>query len=277
LVNYFAGLFPDLRINNAYYPLSTKEQTTQLAQPDGLGAELITQSVLENPAVKGSQWTYLGNGRWQYVGDGTLNELIPIFPASQPNQGYLEFEIESITGSITCSQNSLARTVFNSVGVKRYFYTDRNEGGTNGASVSFKRALGTVASCIIKNISFKPLGTANPLTLFNTVPEQWEQISCSIRDDGRLTPAITEQPQDISVATGSVATFSTLATVPEGEVTYQWQEDDGAGFTDIAAATSPTLNLGIVTALANGKLVRAQVTANGRSVVSRSATLTVTL
>ena len=189
LVNYFSGLFPDLRINNAYYPLSTKEQTTQLAQPDGLGAELITQSVLENPAVKGSQWTYLGNGRWQYVGDGTLNELIPIFPASQPNQGYLEFEIESITGSITCSQNSLARTVFNSVGVKRYFYTDRNEGGTNGASVSFKRALGTVASCIIKNISFKPLGTANPLTLFNTVPEQWEVIPCNLRR--KPTPDLT--------------------------------------------------------------------------------------
>jgi hypothetical protein len=117
----------------------------------------------------------------------------------------------------------------------------------------------------------------NPLTLFNTVPEQWEQVPCSIRDDGRLTPTITEQPQNLTVATGSVATFSTLATVPEGEVSYQWQEDNGAGFTDIAAATEPTLNLGIVTALANGKLVRARVTANGRSVLSITVTLTVTL
>ena len=92
-----------------------------------------------------------------------------------------------------------------------------------------------------------------------------------------LTPVITEQPQDQTVTVGATPTFSTLATVESGELSYQWQEDDGAGFANIAGATSPTLNLGIVTALANGKLIRAQVTANGRSVLSITVTLTVTL
>jgi hypothetical protein len=71
--------------------------------------------------------------------------------------------------------------LFSTTGVFRYFYKEKNNAGaTNGNCFSFIRNSGAV-TCIIKNISFKPLNQANPLTLFNTVPEQWEQISCSIR------------------------------------------------------------------------------------------------
>lgn len=170
------GQLYDFEINGVLWPIADRNQSIQLPEPNGLGAELITQSVLENPYLKGSQWTYLGNGRWQYVGDGTLNELVFFLNSTQPLAGYLEFEIESISGTLTCSQNNLARSKFTTTGVKRYFYTDRNEGGANGAAVSFKRTDSTVVSCVIKNISFKPLGTCNPLTLFNTTSANWQEV-----------------------------------------------------------------------------------------------------
>jgi len=177
--SYYAGNIYDLKINGTLWPISDNNQTIQLPSPSGLGFELITQSVLESPNIKGSQWTYLGEGRWRYIGDGSFNELNFITPSAQPAQGYLEFEIESITGTISCVQASgaIVRGSFNTIGVKRYFFTDKNEGSTNGATITFKRpANGVVTSCIIKNISFKPLGTCNPLTLVNTTPDRWQEV-----------------------------------------------------------------------------------------------------
>lgn len=150
----------DVRINGTLWPISEKDSAIQLPVPSGLGEELITTSVLENPAVKGSQWSYLGAGRWQYVGDGSFNELRFIAGASHPLAGFLEFEIESITGTLSCVSGSTAipRASFSTTGKKRYFYTDVNEGSALGAAVSFKRpSNGVVTSCIIKSISFKPL------------------------------------------------------------------------------------------------------------------------
>lgn len=161
-IEHFIGPQKDIKINGTVWPIAERNQSIQMPNPTSLGAELITLPVLESPAIKGSQWTYLGNGRWQYIGDGSLNEVIFIAAGVQPASGYLEFEIESISGVITCSQNALSRSKFSDIGVKRYFFTDKNENGSNGASVSFKRADNTVASCVIKNISFKPLGTFEP-------------------------------------------------------------------------------------------------------------------
>ena len=92
-----------------------------------------------------------------------------------------------------------------------------------------------------------------------------------------LTPVITEQPQDQTVTVGETPTFSTLATVESGELTYQWQADTGSGFIDLPLETSATLTLAPVALSNNGKLIRARVSANGRSAVSRSALLVVSL
>ncbi len=180
--SFFSGPIYNIRINGVLWPIQDRNQTIQLPQPSGLGAELITPTVLENPAVKGSQWTYLGAGRWQYIGDGSLNELQFITSAAQPNSGFLEFEIESISGSLACSINSVgndAQSIFNSIGVKRYFFTKKGSGGEPaiGNAVTFKRPFaGIVASCIIKSISLKPLGTCNPLTLVNTTSDRWQEV-----------------------------------------------------------------------------------------------------
>lgn len=183
-----SGLFYDVKINGVLWSIADRNQSIQLPVPSGLGAELITQSVLENPASKGSQWTYLGDGRWQYVGDGSLNDLTFILFGSQPSAAFLEFEIESISGTIVCAQSgTLIPSSFNSVGVKRYYYPVKDHNSiTNANCVMFKRQSG-VASCIIKNISFKPLGTCNPLTLVNTNPDRWTEIDKSLSADTSVT------------------------------------------------------------------------------------------
>lgn len=169
---YWVGKISDVVINGVQHYINEPNQNIQLPTPKNLGAEIVTQAVLENPATKGSQWTYLGGGRWQYVGDGTLNELRFVLAAFQPTAGYVEFEIEQITGIISCTNNVLARSNFADTGKKRFFYTDINESGASGASITFKRVSG-VASCIIKNISFKPLSTSNPLTINGANSLNW--------------------------------------------------------------------------------------------------------
>jgi WD40 repeat protein len=176
LLEFYQGIIYNIRINGVLWQMSERNQNILLPTPTGLSAELITPTVLANPAVKGSQWTFLGDGRWQYVGDGTLNELRFIVSPSQPEAGYLEFEVESITGSMVCNTVGSTNAQFNSVGMKRYFYTQKLNSTSDGNTIVFKRVAGITASCIIKNISFKPLGTCNPLQLINTTSDRWQEI-----------------------------------------------------------------------------------------------------
>lgn len=168
---FYLGVLRDIKINGTLWPIADANQTIQLPEPSGLGAELITQSVLENPAVKGTQWTYLGDGRWQLIGDGSANDLQFIATAAQPEQGLVEFEIESISGQLSCTDFTVTGSVFNTVGVKRFYYLTKS----GGSFIKFKRSTG-ITSCIIKNISHKPLGTCNPLTLANVTSANWEDL-----------------------------------------------------------------------------------------------------
>jgi hypothetical protein len=172
--SFFSGLQYDIKINGTLWPISDRNQSIQLPSPSGLGAELVTQSVLENPESVGSQWSYLGGGRWSYVGDGTFNALRFIAIANLPSQGFMEYEVESINGSLRCSANSapvFGDRLISTTGVKRVYYTSPV---TDWQFV--RNNPGQVVNCIIKNISFKPLNTCNPLTLVNTTPDRWEEI-----------------------------------------------------------------------------------------------------
>lgn len=174
--SYFKGIQRDIKINGTLWPIADRNHSIQLPEPSGLGAELITKAVLENPVEKGNQWTYLGDGRWQYIGDGSLNTLKFVLTNNQPTQGFFEFEIESISGAgggITCTDTVPPNSVFTTVGLKRFFYTDKSV----ITSIAFKRApAGTPVSCVVKNISFKPLGTCNPMTGANLNPDRWTEI-----------------------------------------------------------------------------------------------------
>ncbi len=174
--SFSKGIQRDIKINGILWQMSERNQNILLPTPTGLGAELITPTVLANPVSKGTQWTYLSDGRWQYIGDGTLNQLQFLLTADQPAAGFLEFDVESIVGVMTCSIGSVTGSSFSSAGRFRYFYTNKDLPSTNASAVQFKRAGSSVASCIIKNISFKPLGTCNPMQLVNTTSDRWQEI-----------------------------------------------------------------------------------------------------
>lgn len=159
---FASGVFYGFKINGTLWPMNERDYTIQLPSPSGLGAELITQSVLENPVSKGSQWTYLGDGRWQYIGDGTANGLQFLGSGSTPTDMMVEFEVESFSGSGFMRTTSVivnnGDRLFNTVGKKRFFFT-----GDSVSAVIFERnSAGQVISCVIKNISFKPLVGFSP-------------------------------------------------------------------------------------------------------------------
>lgn len=178
--SFYQGLQYNIRINGVLWSMDQRNQAIQLPEPSGLGAELITPTVLENPAIKGSQWTYLGAGRWQYIGDGSFNGLGFLTPESHPSSGFLQFEIESISGTLNCTTGlSTSDVIFSTAGIKRYFYIVR--GGSNENTILFKRHFvngqTNITSCIIKNISFKPLGACNPMTLVNVTSDRWQEVA----------------------------------------------------------------------------------------------------
>lgn len=98
--------------------------------------------------------------------------------------------------------------------------------------------------------------------------------------DGGGTPgssatAITAQPTDQSVVTGTTATFNVVASNANG---YQWQSstDGGASFIAVAGATSTSYTTPVTTLADTGMQYRVVVTGASNSVTSSAVTLTVT-
>ena len=92
---------------------------------------------------------------------------------------------------------------------------------------------------------------------------------------GRPAAAITTQPTDQSVVSGTTATFMVAASNATG---YQWQIsiDGGSTFSDIAGATAAGYSTAIAVPADSGTRYRVVVTGAGNSVTSSAVTLTVT-
>jgi hypothetical protein len=272
---FFNGLQYDIKINGTLWEMGDRNQLIQLPSPSGLGSELITPAVYETPFSKPAKWVKVGDS-WTIDNPSvqTADALVFLPSAEMPSTGFIEFEIEAITGSLSCTNNIATGSVFNTPGKKRFFYSDYAQIG----SVAWRFRVPTAGafSCIIKNISFKPLGSSNPMTLVNTTSDRWQAVPCRVYADP-LTPFFTQQPSSQSVAVGATPTFTADALVDQGTVTYQWQLNTGGGFADIIGATLKTLTLLPVVIGQNGNQFRVVVTANARPIFSAAATLTVTL
>ena len=92
---------------------------------------------------------------------------------------------------------------------------------------------------------------------------------------GQPSAAITTQPTDQSVVSGTTATFSVVAGNATG---YQWQIsiDSGATFSDISSATAASYNTAVTVLADSGKQYRVVVSGSNNSVTSSAVTLTVT-
>ena len=89
----------------------------------------------------------------------------------------------------------------------------------------------------------------------------------------------TQSPTNTSVPNNTTATFNAAASgtgAPVGEVVYQWQRDNGAGFVDIAGANNASYNFLATTADHNVSF-RARAYLAGLVVDSAAGVLTVTV
>ena len=97
--------------------------------------------------------------------------------------------------------------------------------------------------------------------------------------NGNQPPMITASPVNQTVEEGSSAAFSVTASASEGEqLTYQWQQkttDSESEWGDISNATTASYTIEATTTSMNDYQYRCVVTANGVSVISAPATLTV--
>jgi alpha-tubulin suppressor-like RCC1 family protein len=90
-----------------------------------------------------------------------------------------------------------------------------------------------------------------------------------------VAPAITQQPQETSVAAGNAATFTVAATGTS--LQYQWQRsnDGGTTFSDLNGATNASITLAAAQAGDDGARFRARVSNSAGTVTSNAARLSV--
>ena len=117
----------------------------------------------------------------------------------------------------------------------------------------------------------------DPADYFSSDGDAWD-IGLNANGDvvlGSLC-TIVNQPADKSVIEGETATFTVNATGSE-PLSYQWQQriDNGNNWTNIASANAAEYTTGKTTMAMSGYQYRCVVTANGVSVISAPATLTV--
>lgn len=193
----------------------------------------------------------------------------------------------NITTELTVSGNALVDT--RNGGIEVYgtgaVSTTADDDATNGGIV-FDGSTGTVYG----NVELqKDLEIKSGETL--TIPDG-SSLNCNnnltnngtilVESGGTLEgtvtpPIISKHPENKSVTAGSPAVFSVTASAG-GQLTYQWQQkttDSESKWKDISNATTASYTTEATTTSMNDYQYRCVVTANGVSVISAPATLTV--
>ncbi len=135
----------------------------------------------------------------------------------------------------------------------------------------------TDATLVISNVSTSDIGSYNCIVSNGCGMEASNAAVLNINN----VIAITQNPVDADLCEGSDATFSITAS-GTSNIQYQWQEDQGAGFSNlvnggtISGAASPNLNLMAITPLMDGFLYHCLVSGdNATDQTSTAAILAV--
>lgn len=131
-------------------------------------------------------------------------------------------------------------------------------------------------------VTFDPSATGARLATISFTNNDCDESSYDFAIQGNGTnnpPTISAQPANSSICSGANTSFSVTTS---GATSYKWQENTGAGFTDItdggiySNSNTATLNLTGVTSGMNGNLYRCVVTNACGSINSNSGILSVT-
>ncbi|TPG40845.1 T9SS type A sorting domain-containing protein [Flavobacterium pectinovorum] len=196
-----------------------------------------------------------------------------------------------VTGVGTINSNSATLTVPNTTVTTTSLTNVSCNGGNNG-SVTVAASGGIPPYTYLWSPSGITSATAGSLPAGSYTVTVTDNIGCpkiypvTISEPtlAASSPSVSSQPAAYTACAGSTATFSVTAT---NTVTYQWQVDDGSGYTNItnggitpsySGANTTNLNIGSVTTGMNGYSYRVVLTSScTNSIVSNGvAQLSVT-
>ena len=179
---------------------------------------------------------------------------------------------QPVGGSICAGGNTSFSAQVSGSGI--YQWQVSTDGGSNYSNISNGGVYAGVATATLQ-ITGATIGMNNyryrlqaSATDCNTVYTDAALLSVA------QPPLVINHPQDAGVCTGGAAVFSVTATAASG---YQWQMNNGSGFTNIAGAVNQSLVVSNITPAMNGYQYRAVVTGNTNctAAISNPATLTV--
>ena len=191
-------------------------------------------------------------------------------------------DYNSGTPSLTVSGNAMVKASSDTGGI-----TSNSSPVTHsGTGIVFNNGTGTVYGSVTLQENLT-IGEGESLTIGDGASLDTNGKTITVESggklegtiDGKQPPEITVSPVNQTMEEGSPAAFSFTASAGEGEqLTYQWQQkttDSGSEWMDISDATNATYTTGQTTMAMSGYQYRCVVTANGVSVISAPATLTV--
>ena len=202
--------------------------------------------------------------RWQPAASATVNASVTSLNAFTACQG-----TASASQSFAVSGSTLAGNL--SVTAPTGYEVSLSEGSGYASSVSLSPSSGTVASTTIY-VRMSSSATGSPSG--NITVSSTGATSKTVAVNGTVTSvSISSQPNNVTACAGGNTSFSVTAT---GATGYQWQVNQGAGFTNVAngsvysGATSSTLNISGITSAYNGYAYRV-VAANGSCIATSNA------
>lgn len=181
---YFKGIQRDIKINGTLWPIADRNQSIQLPDPSGLGAELLNTSPFLEP-----------NGYVNTIVTTGINSFKVLAPASGATRAAKAFVLPSVSETTILEFDFISKDPDALLSV---FVRDGSVVG--GGAVTFSgnisalgkhRFLVTNSSMVeknilfavnvpctfeVRNISIKPLGACNPLTLANVTSANWEDL-----------------------------------------------------------------------------------------------------
>jgi hypothetical protein len=148
-------------------------------------------------------------------------------------------------------------------------------------SYQWKKAAANIAGKTSATLTFNPVAASDAAMYSVVVTSTLNSTTISTTSSSvslNVAPVITTQPFSQIAAQGALASFSVVANVSSGTLSYQWQKN-GANLADggnVSGATTATLSLASV-GLSNVALYRVVVTSNFNATTSSTTSNSVAL
>lgn len=202
-------------------------------------------------------------------------------PADKGSSYLYKLKEVSPDGSSVVESDEASATV--TTGVDHYFVLIDHNSSVSASTVKTSGIERTSASADISTLNAETNYYIHIIAVDKAGNESAVSTSSFTTPPPRaVTPVISTQPADQTVAAGSTAVFSVAVSSPSSGNTYQWRKstDGGNNWTDIEGATSASLSVSEVSAAENHSLYCCVITntvgETHETATSNAASLTVT-